>query len=300
MSLTSPVIFILRLPDGDGISYEVYDENALKLLEFLHKIGHLEIGTAPLTRNARISGSVPADQAQITLDGCAMRANLGEMWQQNQVFVNGYFGPDEAGRYPEVPEHFPAMNLVHGLMLRAIFTLGILPILYDGSAYLLHGALAKRNQDGAGILFCGPSGMGKSTTAYRLNTENYEVLGDDCVLLTRHNGRWHGQAVPTWSIWTTGKPARTFEMNKFVPIEQIYLLERGETALLELSNMERITGLTPSFCDIIKYSSTSYPDTMKHHLLRRSFEGANYIVKEVPMARLRLNLEEDFQHLMKF
>ncbi|MFN3990812.1 MAG: hypothetical protein ACK4IS_11190 [Erythrobacter sp.] len=45
------------------------------------------------------------------------------------------------------------------------------------------------------VVFLGTTGSGKSTLAASLHVAGYPLLGDDAVAISRHDGRWYGEAV---------------------------------------------------------------------------------------------------------
>lgn len=91
-------------------------------------------------------------------------------------------------------------------------------LLARGSGILLHGCGVE--VDGGAILFCGQSGIGKSTMAGLWQRQGYRILSDDRVIVRQINNRlvacgtpWHGSA-------ELGCPA-------ILPLAGIYLLGRG-------------------------------------------------------------------------
>ena len=196
----------------------------------------------------------------------------------------------DSGRFEAlvIPWDGRTMEL-RGRIVRQLFFLGVLPRLLDGSSFLVHGALAVRGEEG--FLFCGPSGIGKSTTVSRLNPD-FQVLSDDCTLLTELEDGFYAQPVPTWSIWTSGKPECAFNCARIAKISRFCLLERGEHAVFGLDNMEALLGVMPSFTDMMRWHVASYPPGIVRRLTERNMAAAERLVRRLPGCRLRVKLDK--------
>ncbi|MFT6809773.1 MAG: hypothetical protein ACJA01_003011 [Saprospiraceae bacterium] len=74
-------------------------------------------------------------------------------------------------------------------LLSYFFASGLSAIIHFQGLFLLHSSGVSK---GNGlILFCGPSGIGKSTIAAHLKTKGYPLFTDDkCLLIPSGNGKW--------------------------------------------------------------------------------------------------------------
>ena len=177
------------------------------------------------------------------------------------------------------------------MQCRMLFFLGAVPLLTGGRTAMVHGSLARRGNSGA--LFCGPSGIGKSTTMRRL-PEPWEVLADDCVLLTeREDGVFFAQPLTTWSVWQSGKPLMVEpDPSVRVPLEAVHLLERGKREeRLPLSDREARLGISASFADMINWhTARGYTPEKRAELHRCAFDFEEKLLARIPIDRLRLSL----------
>ncbi len=91
---------------------------------------------------------------------------------------------------------------------------------------LLHGALAAWN--GNGVIFAGPSGIGKTTASQRLRPP-WCSLCDELVLLLRDaQGRYWAHPWPTWSRFMPGGPGGTWDVQSAVPLKGIFFLSQAQ------------------------------------------------------------------------
>ena len=115
-------------------------------------------------------------------------------------------------------------------VLRIIYSFLILE--HDG--FLLHSSGVER--DGAGIVFFGKSGSGK-TTAARLSAP-YQVLSDDMIAITRRNGGFVAWGTPFGEVDKAGR------QNRSTPLRGLFLLKQSpEMSVEPLARREFVTHL---------------------------------------------------------
>lgn len=102
--------------------------------------------------------------------------------------------------------------------------------------FVLHASYVL-NQEKA-LLFCAPSGTGKSTQAdFWKRSKDAVIVNEDRVVIFQQNGIYYAGG-----CWATGK-SRTC-LNKTAPIQQIILLEQGEeNRRIDLSSAEKFAKL---------------------------------------------------------
>jgi len=119
-------------------------------------------------------------------------------------------------------DYFPLSSLIRVACESAITTMSGIP---------LHASLVEK--DGKGIVFLGPSGMGKSTQAMLWKQyENADFICGDRPTLCKIEGKWYGCGMP-WD----GKDA--LYRQKMVPVRALISLERAkDNKLNRLSNVD--------------------------------------------------------------
>jgi hypothetical protein len=111
-------------------------------------------------------------------------------------------------------------------------------MLLQNQAYLLHASVVR--YQGKGILFAGPSGIGKSTQAELwIQTQDAELLNGDRAILRRQDDCWRAYGSPY--AGTSG-----IYRNSSVPLQAIVVLSQGrENTLCNLTPSEAFGQLLP-------------------------------------------------------
>lgn len=268
--------FQLPLPDGRICEWVALDKPASPVFRKLRNAAGLTDEKREAQFRCQISEYQPSPNPErIPLPGSALA------FQLNGDEVHAFLRPR--------PDRL-------GFQMRQLFFLGLLPLLLRGEAALVHGALAEHN--GEGLLFCGPSGIGKSTLAEKLKGD-YRALSDDCALLTRSGDRYFAQPVPTWSIWISGKSGVRTSARQAVPLKRIYLLERGDDLLADVDRQTAFLGLMPAFSAIINCNTNpGYPAILRQKLMMNAFEFLTAISAGTELRRLRLGLDNPPESLL--
>jgi hypothetical protein len=120
--------------------------------------------------------------------------------------------------------------------------------------------------DGQGLIFCGVSGAGKSTTAMLWKERHSTILSDERVALRKHNGK----------IWAFGTPwkssARTYCADK-APLKALYFIEHGtENRIIPLNPLE-VTSKLLIRCFMPEYLQ---------HAMELTLDFINVLAQEVP------------------
>lgn len=149
-------------------------------------------------------------------------------------------------------------------------------------ALLLHASFV--GAEGRGILFSGPSGIGKSTQA-RLWQENCaaRILNGDRAALRKKEGTWRA-----WGLPYAGSSG--IYRNESLPLAAIVLLEQGqENSLRPLKAAEALRRL--------------YPELMLHRwdkkFLEKAMDLAEELLAEVPVWCLRCRPDAQAAELLK-
>lgn len=182
--------------------------------------------------------------------------------------------------------------------VRKLLFLGLVPGMLKRRCSMVHGALMARN--GRAVLLCGPSGIGKSTTARRMAAEGFEVLADDCFLLRRDDGgRYFARPLPTWSVYLFGKSALAeCDARREFPVSHLFILGRSEERYTRLDARTALLGCANAFTDMVNWHILRYPDALKAALLDRALAAAEELTNELPCGALQLTLECNISRLL--
>jgi len=184
-----------------------------------------------------------------------------------------------------------ALEVVRWRGVRKLLFLGLVPRMLARECSMVHGALMEKN--GRGVLLCGPSGIGKSTTARRMADEGFDVLADDCFLLWRDgDGGYWARPLPTWSTYLFGKEALVeCDARREFPISHLFILGRREERYTPLEPRMALLGCANAFTDMVKWHIFRYPDELAAALTERALEAAERVTAELPCGALQLTLD---------
>ena len=205
-------------------------------------------------------------------------------------------GAEAAFSDDTVPEEDLEVTRWRGV--RKLLFLGLVPRMLKGEIYMVHGALMSKN--GRCVLLCGPSGIGKSTTAGRMKAEGFEVLADDCFLLRRDgSGRYWARPLPTWSIYLFGKEALAeCDARREFPVFRLFILGRREERYIPLEPKMALLGCANAFTDMVKWHTFRYPDDLASALIERALSAAERLTAELPCGALQLTLDCEISRLL--
>jgi hypothetical protein len=182
--------------------------------------------------------------------------------------------------------------------VRKLLFLGLVPRMLKLDCSMVHGALMAKN--GRGVLLCGPSGMGKSTTAGRMKTEGFEVLADDCFLLRRSaDDGYFARPLPTWSIYLFGKTALAeCDARREIPVSHLFILGRSVERYTQLDAQTALLGCANAFTDMVQWHTFRYPAELAAALTDRALAAAERLVRELPCGALQLTLDCGISRLL--
>ena len=182
--------------------------------------------------------------------------------------------------------------------VRKLLFLGLAPAMLAGRCSMVHGALMTRN--GRGVLLCGPSGIGKSTTAGRMAAEGFEILADDCFLLRRDDaGKYLARPLPTWSVYLFGKEEVVkCDARREVPVSHLFILGRKEERYTPLAPQMALLGCANAFTDMVKWHTLRYPEELAAALTERALAAAERLTRELPCGALQLTLDCSISRLL--
>jgi len=175
--------------------------------------------------------------------------------------------------------------------VRQMLFAGLVPHMLRGECFMVHGALLEKG--GRAVLVCGPSGIGKSTTAERMS-KRFRILADDCMLLYRDGAQWTARPLPTWSIYLFGKSALTeCDVRNSFPVERLFILGRDAARYTELVPREALIGVANSFTDMVEWHTQRYPEQLRRKLTDAALDTASELAHTLPGGALQLTLECD-------
>ena len=158
---------------------------------------------------------------------------------------------------------------------RNIMFLSLLPLLQNSQLFLFHGGLMV-DGNGDGCIFCGPSGVGKSTAVTK-SGKIWEILADDLMYLSFSDGRLFARPGPTWSTYLAGKERLVeCDIKRVVEVKNIVILSRiGKFGIHRLTGQKARLMLANSFVEMVSWhSSMALRDENLTTALRKvAFEG---------------------------
>ncbi len=183
---------------------------------------------------------------------------------------------------------------------KRIILISLLDALLKKQAFFFHGALAADN-NGRGILFCGPSGVGKSTAVAKAG-KIWQILADDMALLSVHENRFYAQPMPTWSTYISDKERLCqCNMQQIVPLERIVLLSRdGELGISTLTPHEGALMIANSFIEMTTWHASLLQDKkLLTDLKIAAFDAVSQISRACRCDKLVSTLEMDICPLLQ-
>lgn len=180
--------------------------------------------------------------------------------------------------------------------VRKLLYLGFVPRMLTGELAMVHGALLEH--DGRALLLCGPSGIGKSTTALRMS-RRCRILADDCFMLERNDGSYQARPLPTWSSYLFNKERLAIcDARKSFPVSQLLILGRQVARYTPLDPRSALLGCANSFTDMVKWHTMRCPEPIVTTLTSRALDAARRIAEELPCGALQLTLDCDIFRLL--
>ena len=182
--------------------------------------------------------------------------------------------------------------------VRKLLFLGLVPRMLSRECSMVHGALMER--DGRGMLLCGPSGIGKSTTARRMADEGFSVLADDCFLLRRDAcGRDWARPLLMWSAYLFGKETLVeCDARREFPVSRLFILGRREERFTALEPQMALLGCANAFTDMVKWHTFRFPGELAAALIDRALAAAETLTCELPCGALQLTLDCNISRLL--
>lgn len=196
-------------------------------------------------RDSTASQSVRLDRLASLLEGTFSREGSPEAWQGE--FISG-----------ELPEAVPCVKLASWKRFSLMFLPGsdsfavqvrgelpvevsplhidiwqtcllgccIAAVLRGNSILPVHGALLDTPR--GGVLLCGQSGMGKTTTSRRWQAAGGRVPADDMVLLEYGDDGLFVHPMPTWTHCRETLEGACFPFGNVIPLTRVIALGRGK------------------------------------------------------------------------
>ena len=165
-----------------------------------------------------------------------------------------------------------------------------------GELAMVHGALLEH--DGGALMLCGPSGIGKSTTALRMSGR-CRILADDCFMLERRDGSYLARPLPTWSSYLFNKERlATCDARQSFRVSRLLILGRRTARYTPLEPQAALLGCANAFTDMVKWHTLRCPAPLTEALFSRALDAARRIADELPCGALQLTLDCDIFRLL--
>ncbi len=178
--------------------------------------------------------------------------------------------------------------------------LAILSAMLRGSRVLpVHGALLSVR--GGGLLFCGESGVGKSTTSRRWQAAGGGVAADDMLLLEYGKEQLSVHPLPTWSRCAVSAEGLCYPVNRVIPLVGVLGIARGEKqeVILPVSNAEFFTQLYSSSLFFIKSLISVFRGEERTILLNAVQNAVETVFGKFPPKALFAHLDGDLQKTLE-
>ena len=202
--------------------------------------------------------------------------------------------------FPEngVPELYlramPQSPVAQAAISRTFMFLALLPLLKAERIFLFHGGLAA-DADGNGCIFCGPSGVGKSTAVAKAGAM-WEVLADDLLYLSFLDDGCYAQPGPTWSTYLTEKKrVAECDVNRAVKVKNAVILSRlGDVGIRRVTGSAAGLMLANSFVEMTAWMALCLRDQAASTQLKlHAFNGVQKLTSSVSCHVLTSELETD-------
>lgn len=158
---------------------------------------------------------------------------------------------------------------------------------------LIHGALAEKN--GRGVILAAPGGTGKTTASQRLPAP-WRSLSDDTTLVVRDpQGRYWAHPWPTWSRFQKGGAGGTWDVQRAVPLQGMFVLAQAEEDHVERVGPGHAVSLLVE--GVRQASQFMRPGLFKEEVSALHLEGFNNLcalARAVPTHVLHISLTGSF------
>ncbi|NIM89674.1 MAG: SynChlorMet cassette protein ScmC [Candidatus Aminicenantes bacterium] len=157
----------------------------------------------------------------------------------------------------------------------------------------MHAALVVRN--GKGVLLAAPGETGKSTCCRRLPPP-WQALCDDETLIVRvEQNSYAVHPFPTWSEHLLGHSKRTWNVQRKLPLNAIFFLEKSEADVaIPMGQGEAAISIYQSATNICQRSWKNLSQKEERMLKKELFDNACEISSTVSAFKLKVSLKGRF------
>jgi SynChlorMet cassette protein ScmC len=161
-----------------------------------------------------------------------------------------------------------------------------------------HASLLVREDQG--VLLVAPSGMGKSTCARRIGYPWSALCDDQALVVKVREENYHCHPLPTWSALFDDLAARSWNVQRHVPLKAIFFLERSDMNRVQPLGKGRAVALLSKSAQSMAGTRESGMDRDEEIGFKRMlFDNASDVVKSVPCFVLYANLTTRFWEQME-
>ena len=193
----------------------------------------------------------------------------------------------------------PPLPIPVGLWQLGLLTACISTVLRGARILPVHGALLAVSK--GGLLLCGQSGMGKSTTSRRWRAAGGSVPADDMVLLECGGEEVIAHPLPTWSRCRESLEGASYPFEPALPVAGVFALARGEEReeLKEAASREFFMSIYSACCCFASPLVRLLPQEERERLLAAIRETADRLAEVSPPTALFAHLDGNLQKTLK-
>lgn len=174
-------------------------------------------------------------------------------------------------------------------------------ILRDKPVSMLHCTMLET--PAGGVILCGESGIGKSTTSRRFRAIGGRCTADDMILLEQRNDGFYAYPLPTWSACAEKIEGKCYPFAP-VKVKDILFLTRGgdneEILPIQSVNLQAqvYRGLFFHLYHLVKYFPENQQMKIMHSIRKLSEDAANTFTPRALYANLQGDLKKTLEEYL--
>ena len=157
----------------------------------------------------------------------------------------------------------------------------------------LHAALIER--EGMGILLAGRGSTGKSTCCRYLPSPWHTFCDDETLIVRNDQKRYLVHPFPTWSDYIWNLSAKTWDVQRFLPLFAIFFLKQAETdEVVPIGHGQASIFINLLAMDVYQQSWNHLDHKDVRAIKKKLFNNSCELAKSIPAFILRVSLSGQF------